>query len=234
MRLHPERHLRAGNTIRDAVLGLSDGLTVPFALAAGVSAAVPSAAVVVTAGLAEIVAGSISMGLGGFLASRTEVDRYRSEHRREVDEVQHQAEEERAEVRDVFAGYGLHGAALEQLVDQIASDKDRWVNFMMRFELGLERPDPGRALLSALTIGASYAFGGIVPLVPYMLAPNVGTGLVASCVLTLIALIVFGAIKSKLTGSRPLQGAWQTALIGAIAAGVAYGLARLISPSTHT
>ena len=231
MHLHPERHFRAGNTVRDAVLGLSDGLTVPFALAAGVSAAVPSTAVVVTAGLAEIVAGSISMGLGGFLASRIEVDRYRSEERREVDEVQHQAEEERVEVRQIFEGYGLHGPALDQLVAQIASDKARWVDFMMRFELGLEKPDAGRAPQSALTIGAAYAVGGLVPLVPYMLAPNVGAGLIASCAFTLIALVIFGAIKSKLTGSRPLQGAWQTTLIGAIAAGVAYGLARLISPA---
>ncbi len=230
MHLHPERHFRAGETVRDIVLGLSDGLTVPFALAAGVSAAIPQASVVVTAGLAEIVAGAISMGLGGFLAARTDYERYRHEERREIDEVHNKADVERAEVREIFESYGLHGEALDQLVTQISKDKSRWVDFMMRFELGMEKPDGARAPLSAITIGASYAAGGLIPLIPYMLTSDVRAGLLASTIVTVIALLIFGAIKSKLTGSAPLRGAWQTALIGAVAAGVAFGLARALAP----
>lgn len=229
MHLHPERHILAGYNIRDAVLGLSDGLTVPFALAAGVSAAVSSSRIVVTAGLAEIVAGAISMGLGGFLAVRTEVERYQSEEAREYDEVDNKTESERAEIRQIFAQYGVRGDALEQAVAQITADKSRWVDFMMRYELGLEKPVAGRARQSALTIGLSYAVGGVVPLLPYVLLPTVAQGLIASCIVTLIALMIFGAVKSRVTGSKPLRGAWQTALIGAVAAGVAYALARLVA-----
>lgn len=231
--VHQEKHFTSSETVRDVVIGMSDGLTVPFALAAGLSGAVAVNAthLIITAGLAEIVAGSIAMGLGGYLAAKTDMEHYQSERAREDRETHEIPDEEKAEVAAVLRAYGLDEAALKAAVDAISSDRTRWVDFMMRFELGLEKPDAGRAPQSALTIGAAYAVGGLVPLVPYMLAPNVGAGLIASCAFTLIALVIFGAIKSKLTGSRPLQGAWQTTLIGAIAAGVAYGLARLISPA---
>ena len=215
--------------MRDVVIGLSDGLTVPFALAAGVSVAVASSKVVVTAGLAEIVAGSISMGLGGYLAARTDVEQYASERRREYREVELVPHMERDEVRDVFREYGLEGPELERVVDHIVADPDRWVDFMMRFELGLERPQMHHAPVSALTIAFSYALGGLVPLVPYIALPNMMQGLIWSCVLTLIALFLFGGYKARMTKTPRLRGAIQTTLIGAAAAGAAFAIAHLLT-----
>jgi VIT1/CCC1 family predicted Fe2+/Mn2+ transporter len=225
---HPETHTRPRIALRDIVIGLSDGLTVPFALAAGVSVAVASSRIVVTAGLAEIVAGSISMGLGGYLAARTDVEQYHSERRREYREVELVPHIERDEVRDVFREYGLAGAELERVVDHIVADPDRWVDFMMRFELGLERPQVHHAPVSALTIAASYAVGGIVPLVPYIFTPDIPYALAGSCVLTLAALFLFGGYKAKMTRTPRLRGAVQTTLIGAAAAAAAFAIARLV------
>lgn len=226
---HLEIHLRPRIALRDVVIGLSDGLTVPFALAAGVSVAVASSRVVVTAGLAEIVAGSISMGLGGYLAARTDVEQYHSERRREYREVELVPHIERDEVRDVFREYGLIGPELERVVDHIVADPDRWVDFMMRFELGLERPKMHQAPVSALTIAISYALGGVVPLLPYVLLPSMASALGVSCVLTLIALFLFGGYKAKMTRTPRLRGAIQTTLIGAAAAAAAFAIARLVT-----
>ena len=224
-----ETHLHPAVALRDVVIGLSDGLTVPFALAAGVSAAVASSKIVVTAGLAEVVAGSISMGLGGYLAARTDIEQYLSEERREYREVEQVPHMERAEVRDIFRRYGLRGRELERVVDTIVADPKNWVDFMMRFELGLERPHIHAAPVSALTIALSYAFGGIVPLVPYALIPNIPEALLVSCAVTLVALLLFGGFKARMTRSPWLRGALQTALIGAIAAAAAFGIARLVT-----
>ena len=226
---HPEAHPRPKIALRDVVIGLSDGLTVPFALAAGVSVAVASSKIVVTAGLAEIVAGSISMGLGGYLAARTDVEQYASERRREQREVQLVPHIERDEVRDVFREYGLQGDELERVVDHIAADPDRWVDFMMKFELGMERPLVNQAPVSALTIALSYALGGLVPLVPYVIMPNIREALIGSIAVTLVALFLFGGYKARMTRTPRLRGAVQTMLIGAAAAAAAFGIARLVT-----
>ena len=167
LNMHHEHHLKSSDTIRDIVIGMSDGLTVPFALAAGLSGAINSSHIVVTAGIAEIVAGSIAMGLGGFLAGRTEADHYAAELKREYDEVDRVPEEEKKEVMEVFADFGLSVALQQQVADEMAKDKHKWVDFMMRYELGLEEPLANRATQSAITIGASYVVGGIIPLSPY-------------------------------------------------------------------
>ncbi|MER3554502.1 MAG: iron transporter, partial [Meiothermus sp.] len=206
-----------------------DGLTVPFALAAGLSGAVESSFVVLVAGIAEMAAGSIAMGLGGYLAARGEEDHYNSELEREHREVVELPEAEAEEVRGVFQEYGLEGEALEKATRAVTAKPERWVEFMMKNELGLEKPDPRRALTSALTIGGSYIAGGIIPLAPYAFRLPLGAAFTWSIVVTLIALTVFGAVKAGFTGVSALRGAWQTALVGSIAAGAAYSLARLVS-----
>jgi VIT1/CCC1 family predicted Fe2+/Mn2+ transporter len=225
---HVEQHFTGSATVRDVVVGMADGLTVPFALAAGLSGAVDSGFVVLVAGLAEMAAGGISMGLGGYLAGRSEVDTYRAELAREQREVGEMAQAERDEVRDIFARYGLGGASLESAVQAVTSNPQTWVAFMMREELRLEEPEPTQARRSALTIGLSYVIGGLVPLAPYALLP-LGAAFVASIVLTLLALLVFGTFRAHFTGVPLVRGALQTAAVGGVAAGVAYGLARLVS-----
>lgn len=227
--MHTEKHLRSSDTIQDIVIGMADGLTVPFALAAGLSGAVDSSSIVITAGIAEIAAGSIAMGLGGFLAGRTEADHYSSELHREYQEVDEFPEKEKAEVREVFANFGLSEKLQHEIAEEMSKDKDRWVDFMMRYELGLEKPQANRASKSAFTIGLSYVAGGIIPLMPYFLISNSAEALYYSCVLTLICLFVFGYFKSKVTGQRPFSGALKVVFIGALAAAAAFGLARLIS-----
>jgi len=226
---HIEKHFTAGDTIRDIIIGMSDGLTVPFALAAGLSGATASTAVVVTAGLAEIAAGSISMGLGGYLAARSDAEHFDSEHRREEDEIITRREDEKQEVRDVFTAYGLTEEEANPIVEALANRPKAWVDFMMRFELGLEEPDPRRALTSALTIALSYVAGGFIPLSPYILLPNIQSAQIASVVATLAALLIFGYIKGRLTGVHPVRGAIQTALVGGLAAAVAYLIAKAIA-----
>jgi VIT1/CCC1 family predicted Fe2+/Mn2+ transporter len=227
--LHRERHSTASETVRDVVIGMSDGLTVPFALAAGLSGAVSNHWLIVIAGAAEIAAGSIAMGLGGFLAAKSDADAYRAEVRREHREVAEVPEVERDEVRTIFAGYGLHGQVLEDAVAAVVADKHAWVRFMMREEVGLEEPHPQRAVRSSLTIGGSYIGGGIIPLLPYFWPLPVTTALAISALVTLVALGVFGWGKSRVTGVDPLRGALQTMLVGGLAAGVAYAIARVIS-----
>jgi VIT1/CCC1 family predicted Fe2+/Mn2+ transporter len=226
---HIERHFTATETVRDIVIGMSDGLTVPFALAAGLSGAVASTSIVVTAGLAEIAAGSIAMGLGGYLAARTDLEHYTSERARELREVEDVPQQEEYEVAEILRTYGLGDEHIAPTVAAISADRDRWVDFMMQFELGLEAPHPARARRSALTIAASYIAGGLIPLAPYMLFNNVLTALWVSVGVTLLALFVFGYVKGRFTGLDPLRGGGQTVLIGGVAAAAAFAIARLIA-----
>lgn len=214
--------------VRDVVIGMADGLTVPFALAAGISGAIAATHTVVIAGIAEIIAGSISMGLGGYLAARTDIDRYQTEYRREAHEANVMPDEERNEVAAVFSEYGIKGAELDSLVEHIASDHERWVDFMMRFELGMEKPNPHKAPISAVTIGGSYALGGLIPLFPYMTMPDINAALATSTVCTAAALAVFGVFKARFTGMSQVRGAFQTVLTGGLAAAAAFGLTRLV------
>ena len=232
---HTERHFTAGETVRDIVIGMSDGLTVPFALAAGLTGlAAATAGIIVTAGLAEIAAGSIAMGLGGYLAAKSDAEHYAKEREREKLEVKEIPEEEMREVAEVFHSYGLTAAESDPIVEALAKHPKKWVDFMMRFELGLEKPDPKRALVSALTIAASYMAGGLIPLAPYIASAfikqaNIRMALFYSVAVTLLALLVFGFIKGHYTGTRPVRSALQTALIGSLAAGAAFLIARAIS-----
>jgi len=226
---HPERHFAGSDAVRDLILGLSDGLTTPFALAAGLAGASTSNLLVVIGGLAEIAAGSISMGLGGYLAAQSQAETYRTELAREMHETEVMPGEERAEVWRIFRGYGLRGAALEQATSAVTAERDAWVRFMMREELRLEEPAPRAALWSALRIAGAYIVAGLVPLAPYLLAVPVSTGLAASAAVTGIALLVFGAVKARYTGASPPRAAAQTLAIGGTAAVVAFGLGRLLS-----
>ena len=226
---HVERHFTAGLVVRDAVIGLADGLTVPFALAAGLTGAIDTTWIIVVAGLAEIVAGSIAMGLGGYLAARSDVEHYASERPREQREVREIPADEEAEVIQALQQYGLRPEEARPVVEALKKRPEAWVDFMMRFELGLERPDPARALWSAVTIGGAYALGGFIPLLPYMLLKQALTALVVSSVVTVVALAVFGYVKGHFTGVPPARSAIHTVLIGGLAAGVAFLIARAIS-----
>src|SRR5512136_3003704 len=226
---HVERHFTGTATVRDIVIGMSDGLTVPFALAAGLSGAVDNTSIIVTAGLAEIAAGSIAMGLGGYLAARSDAEHYHAERAREETEVQEKAKIEAQEVADVFRAYGLTSAELKPVVDALRKRPEAWVDFMMRFELGLEKPDPKRAVVSALTIAGAYIAGGFIPLGPYVVLPKASTALVASVAITLLALAASGYVKGHFTGAAPVRSSIQTVLIGGVAAGAAFLIARAIS-----
>jgi VIT1/CCC1 family predicted Fe2+/Mn2+ transporter len=225
---HQEHHFLASNVVRDIVIGMSDGLTVPFALAAGLSGVGASATIVVTGGLAEIAAGSIAMGLGGYLAGKTDAEHYAVERKRETREVEEIPQAEREEVAAILEDYGLTGQSIELILDAFEREPDRWVDFMMQFELGLEKPDPRRALQSGGTIALAYILGGMIPLLPYILIPQVGQALPWSVGLTLFALLLFGFIKGRVTGISALRSGLQTGLVGGLAAGAAYLLARLI------
>jgi VIT1/CCC1 family predicted Fe2+/Mn2+ transporter len=224
-----EQHFTASESIRDVVIGMSDGLTVPFALAAGLSGAVSSTTIIVTAGLAEIAAGSIAMGLGGYLAVRSDAEHYASERQREQLEVKEKAGIEKEEVRAIFASYGLTTEQSIPVVEALSKRPDAWIDFMMRFELGLEEPDPRRAFTSALTIAVSYIVGGLIPLSPYLLRHTTMMALLTSVIVTLLALLIFGYIKGRFTGTKPVRSGLQTVLIGGLAALAAYLIARAIA-----
>jgi len=226
---HTEEHLGSSAFIKDIVIGMSDGLTVPFALAAGLSGAVNSNAVVITAGIAEIVAGSIAMGLGGYLAGKTEQEHYQAELNREYDEVENLPEREKSEVRQIFEEYGLNETTRNIIADELAKDKDKWVDFMMKYELGLEKPDVYRARNSAATIGISYITGGFIPLTAYFFTRTPIDGLLISAVLTIICLFIFGYFKSKVTGQPPVKGALKVTIIGIIAAAAAFLIAKTVN-----
>jgi vacuolar iron transporter family protein len=227
--LHSEKHFTSSDVVRDMVIGMSDGLTVPFALAAGLSGAVAASNIIITAGLAEIAAGSIAMGLGGYLAARSDAEHYASEEAREHMEVEHRVEDEIAEVNEIFQAYGMTPETIAPIVEALRRNPKKWVEFMMRFELGLEKPDPRRALHSALTIAGAYILGGLVPLGPYFLISNPKSGLILSVALTLAALGIFGYVKGHFTGARPFRSTLQTMLIGGLAASAAFVIARAIS-----
>lgn len=223
---HPENHLTSSAMLQDIVIGLSDGLTVPFALAAGLSGAVQSSDLVITAGLAEVVAGSIAMGLGGYLAGRTEVEHYAAELQREYQEVMEVPHVERAEVDELLQEMGLSAATRAQAVRELTADPDQWVRFMMKYELGLEKPDPRQAPKSAVTISGAYAVGGLIPLSAYFLTATPTQGLLLSAIITLVCLLIFGYLKSRMTGQPPVWGALKMAGTGALAAGAAFLVAR--------
>ncbi len=229
---HAERHFTASDVVRDVVIGMADGLTVPFALAAGLTGGLAGAVnhnqIIVTAGLAEIAAGTIAMGLGGYLAAKSDAEHYAKEREREKREVAEIPHEEMREVSEVFQEYGLTEEETRPIVEALRRQPKKWIDFMMRFELGLEKPEPKRALTSALTIGGAYAAGGFVPLAPYMLTGDPARALLVSIVVTLIALLIFGFVKGRFTGMRPVRSALQTALIGSAAAGAAFAIARAI------
>lgn len=227
--LHIERHFTSSEVVRDVVIGMSDGLTVPFALAAGLTGAAATTSIIVTAGLAEIAAGAIAMGLGGYLAAKSDAEHYAKEREREKREVAEIPHEEMREVAEVFLEYGLTQEQTWPIVEALRRQPRKWVDFMMRFELGLEKPDPKRAMMSAMTIGGAYAVGGFVPLAPYMASNRISFALLISIALTLVALLVFGFVKGRYTGMKPIRSALQTAFIGSAAAGAAFLIAKIIS-----
>lgn len=227
--MHVEKHFQGGATVRDVVIGMSDGLTVPFALAAGLSGALAQSHLVLTAGLAEVAAGSIAMGLGGYLASRGDAEHYASELAREQREIKDMREHEEDEVVEVFAEYGLSRAQVQPVIDAFHDHPEKWADFMMRFELGLEKPQPGRALKSALVIGGAYILGGLFPLAPYAFVTDAHRALEISGVSTLVALAVFGWAKAGFTGASRTQSSLQTALVGGLAAAAAFVLVRAFS-----
>jgi len=226
---HGEAHLKSSEFISDIVIGMSDGLTVPFALAAGLSSAVQSNGLIITAGIAEIIAGSIAMGLGGYLAGRTELDHYKSELAREYQETIDFPETEKKEVREIFEEMGLSKDTQNVAVEELSKDTDKWVKFMMKYELDLEAPDKNKAKKSAFNIGISYIVGGAIPMLAYVFTSNPQTGFKFSFIVTVICLLIFGYFKSKLTGQKPIIGALKMMAIGVIAAMSAYLLVRLFN-----
>jgi VIT1/CCC1 family predicted Fe2+/Mn2+ transporter len=225
---HHEKHSLSLLALRDFVVGMSDGLTVPFALSAGLSGAVSNNSIILVAGIAEIIAGTISMGLGGYLAGQTEIEHYEGEQKREEMEVKRIPEEEKDEVKNILEGYGISPATQEAVAEDLTKDHSKWVDFMMRFELGLEKPDPQQAFMSAWRIGLSYAVGGFVPLSAYFFCATPDLGLRYSALITVICLMIFGFYKARFTGQNPWKGAFTVTLTGLLAAGAAFGIAKLI------
>ncbi|KAL9454134.1 hypothetical protein AB3S75_009690 [Citrus x aurantiifolia] len=226
---HREKHFTAGEIVRDVIIGVSDGLTVPFALAAGLSGANATSSIVLTAGIAEVAAGAISMGLGGYLAAKSEADHYARELKREQEEIITVPDAEAAEVAGILADYGIEPHEYGPVVNALRKKPQAWLEFMMKFELGLEKPNPRRALHSALTIAIAYVLGGMVPLIPYMFIPRATDAVLASVAVTLVALLIFGYAKGYFTGNKPVKSALQTAFIGAIASAAAFGMAKAVA-----
>ena len=226
---HAEQHSDLSEIVRDIIIGMSDGLTVPFAIAAGLaSASASDATIIIAAVLAEIAAGSISMGLGGFLAAKTEADHYATERAREVMEVKTVPHVEEQEVIDALVKYGLRQTESANVALSLKSRKKDWVDFMMRFELGLEKPDQNRAVKSAGTIAGAYIAGGFIPLAPYLLVSPVSLAFLYSIGVTIAALIVFGYLRGHFIGGKPWKSMFQTVLVGVIAASAAFLIAKLI------
>lgn len=227
---HPkEGHQGKTAALRDFVIGISDGLTVPFALSAGLSGAIHDNSIILLAGMAEIVAGTISMGLGGYLAGQTEIDHYEGEKRREELEVIEIPKEEEQEIKELLAPYGISEGVRTQVAHELSKDHKKWVDFMMRFELGLQKPDPKQAYQSALRIGLSYAIGGMVPLSAYLFWKTPSQSLLYSSIITVICLLIFGYWKAQFTGQNRLKGMLSVSLTGIAAAGAAFMIARWIN-----
>nr|BAH59030.1 vacuolar iron transporter [Tulipa gesneriana]BAH59033.1 vacuolar iron transporter [Tulipa gesneriana] len=225
---HEEKHFTATDVVRDVIIGVSDGLTVPFALAAGLSGANVPSSIILTAGIAEVAAGAISMGLGGYLAAKSEEDHYMRELKREQEEIINVPDVEAAEIGEVLAQYGLEPHEYNPVVNSLRKNPKAWLDFMMKFELGLEKPEPKRALQSAMTIALAYVVGGLVPLSPYIFIPFAKQAMITSIAVTLLALIVFGYIKGRFTGNNPVMSSIQTAIIGALASAAAYAMAKAV------
>jgi VIT1/CCC1 family predicted Fe2+/Mn2+ transporter len=225
---HEERHFMASDVVADIVLGMADGLTVPFAIAAGLSGAKVASTIVVIGGLSEIAAGAISMGVGGFLSARQDIEHYRAEREREIKETEEVPDQERREVAMILQDWGLNEEEAEPVVEALSQDREKWVNFMMRFELDLEKPERLRALQSGITIGLAYAVAGFIPLSPYFGIKNVSNALYVSAGVTMLAMFVFGYVKARVTGVNALRSALQTLILGALAAGAAFGISRLV------
>lgn len=225
---HKEKHFTAGDVVRDVIIGVSDGLTVPFALAAGLSGASAPSSLILTAGLAEVAAGAISMGLGGYLAAKSEADHYRRELKREQEEIVAVPDTEAAEIGEILSRYGIQPREYYPVVDALRKNPQAWLEFMMRFELGLEKPEPRKALQSAVTIALAYVVGGLVPLLPYVFISIAQKAMLASIGVTLLALIFFGYVKGHFTGNRPIVSAIQTAFIGALASAAAFAMAKAL------
>jgi VIT1/CCC1 family predicted Fe2+/Mn2+ transporter len=223
--MHQEAHVKQPTFLKDIVIGLSDGITVPFALTAGISGAVTNNDIIITAGIAEICAGAIAMGLGGYLAGKTEEEHYYNELEREYQEIKNLPEVEKQEVKEVFAKYGLSAETQDKVADELAKNDKQWVDFMMRYELGLEEPEKGRATNSARNISLSYIVGGTIPLLGYVFTANPGNGLRDSSIFTILCLLLFGYFKSKVTGQNPFTGALKTTGIGILAAASAFAIA---------
>ena len=225
----PELHNKNTTLVKDIIIGMSDGLTVPFALTAGLSGVLSTNHLIIISGLAEITAGCISMGLGGYLAGQTEVEHYETELKREYDEIESVPFIELKEVEDIFTALGVAEPLSKQVALQVSKDKNRWADFMMKLELKLEKPEKDRAAVSAGTIAISYLVGGFIPLSPYIIIRDNQTAFNLSCLVTILALIIFGFFKSKMTGQPLLKGTIKVALIGIIAAGAAFLLAKAVS-----
>jgi len=223
--MHQEAHLKQPGFLRDIVIGLSDGITVPFALTAGISGAVSNNHIIITAGIAEICAGAISMGLGGYLSGKTEEDHYFHELNREYSEIKSVPEVEKQEVRDALAQYGLSKEVQDKAAEELSKDDKQWVQFMMHNELRLEEPEKGRGAKSARNIALSYIVGGTIPLLGYVFTANPAHGLRDSSIFTILCLVLFGYYKSKLTGQNPFTGALKTTGIGVLAAASAFWIA---------
>ena len=223
--MHQEGHLKQPTVLKDIIIGLSDGITVPFALTAGISGAGISNHIIITAGIAEICAGAIAMGLGGYLAGKTEEDHYYHEMHREFSEIKTVPEVEKQEVRDALAYYGLSKDIQDKAADELSKNEKQWVEFMMHNELRLEEPEAGRAMSSARNIALSYIVGGTIPLLGYVFTDLPQTGLRDSSIFTILCLLLFGYFKSRLTGQNPFIGALKTTGIGILAAASAFSIA---------
>ena len=224
-----EHHSKNAGFVKNVIIGMSDGITVPFAIAAGLaSTGVATSTIVITAILAEIAAGSISMGLGGFLASQTESEHYYAERAREEREVIEKPDVEEREVVNALLGYGLTESEGQAVANSLKTRKKDWVDFMMRFELGLEEPNRNQSLKSAVTIGGAYIVGGAIPLSPYLFIHSVSDALIVSIIITAIALLGFGYLRGATIGGRPWKSMLQTLLVGGVAAGAAFLLAKIV------
>lgn len=226
---HIEKHFKASDTVRDIIIGMSDGLTVPFALAAGLSGAISNTNIIVIAGFAEIAAGCISMGLGGYLAAQSDAEHYYSELRKEHNEIKFIPEAEKAEIAEIFKQYGLTEQQIDPVIKNFENNPDKWVEFMMRNELNLEKPNKARARNSGITIALAYLLSGFIPLSPYIFLQTPRIALIISIIVTLLALLIFGYTKAKIMGNNPWHSAWRTVLIGGVAAAAAYLIAKVIS-----
>jgi VIT1/CCC1 family predicted Fe2+/Mn2+ transporter len=224
-----EKHNKNTNLVKDIIIGMSDGLTVPFALTAGLSGVLNTNHLIIVSGLAEITAGCISMGLGGFLAGQSETEHYDTELKREYDEIEKVPLTELKEVEDIFSEMGVEKSLSKQVALQVSRDKNHWADLMMKLELKMERPSKNQAAITAGTIALSYLAGGFIPLFPYIIFDNSKTGFNVSCVVTTMALIAFGYFKSKMTGQPPLKGTIKVTITGIIAAAAAFLLAKAVN-----